>query len=401
MKIIQINSVCGTGSTGKIVVDICKLGKQHDFNMSVGYGRGSSPSEINTYKIGNAFDFINHVLVNFTLGQNGFASQHVTRKFLNWLDTQKPDIIHLHNLHGFYINVELLFQYIKSKNIPTVWTFHDCWPITGQCAHFDSIQCSKWTEQCYECPIYRTKYPYSIFHDNSRKNYIRKRECFTNVPNLTIVTPSNWLANIVKHSYLKEYPCKVIPNGINLNLFTPQKCSIDTSARKIILGVANVWTKYKGLHDFYKLADFLPDNFQIVLIGVNKQQKKYIERNYSDRFIAITHTNNQQELAAWYNKAFVFVNPTYEDTFPTTHLESLACGTPVITYNTGGCSESLDSKCGIVVEKGNISELANAILSLPHDSSLSASCRSRAQNYDRFTCFQAYIELYKNMHISQ
>ncbi len=398
MKIIQINTVCGTGSTGKITADICRLGAKQSFDMLTAYGRGTAPDDIKSYKIGNPIDFVCHVLVNFITGKNGFASKHVTKKFIKWLDFQQPDIIHLHNLHGFYLHIGLLFKYIKERNIPVVWTFHDCWPLTGQCAHFDYAQCNKWTTQCHDCPIYRSDYPYSLFHDNSRNNYLLKKSCFNNVPNLTIVTPSHWLANIVKQSYLKQYPCKVIPNGINLELFSPQENCATDSSHKILLGVANVWTKRKGIHDFYKLTDILPADYRIVLIGVSKQQKEFIERKYSPRILPIMRTNNQQELAQWYSRAHAYINPTYEDNFPTTNLEALACGTPVITYNTGGSPESLDSSCGIIIDKGNINDLATAILSLDSDCRISTDdCRKRSLKYDRFTCFQEYIELYKEI----
>lgn len=395
MKVVQINTVCGTGSTGKIAADICRIGKKSSYEMYVAYGRGNSPQDINGFKIGNRIDFLSHVLVNFVFGRNGFASKHVTKKFLQWLDHEKPDIIHLHNIHGFYIHIEMLFSYIKEHSLPVVWTFHDCWPLTGQCAHFDYIQCEKWQHQCYKCPIYRKEYPYSLFHDNSKQNYIDKKSIFNNVPNLTIVTPSQWLADIVSKSYLCSYPCKVISNGINLETFKPSNDFLSQTTPKIILGVANVWTQRKGLNIFYELAHKLPNTYQIVLIGVTNRQKKYIEKKYSPKISAITRTNNQSELAEWYSRATIYVNPTFEDTFPTTNLEALACGTPVITFNTGGSPESLNDSCGIIVEKGNVNELINAILSLENNSNITReSCRLQSLKYDRYSCFQKYIELY-------
>ena len=398
MKVIQINTVCGTGSTGKIAADICRLGTKQSIDMYCAYGRGTAPDDILGYKIGNQMDFVSHVLVNFIWGKNGFASKTVTKKFIKWLDKQQPDIIHLHNIHGFYLHIELLFNYIKERDIPVIWTFHDCWPLTGHCAYFDYAKCNKWTSQCYDCPIYRSDYPYSLLCDNSYNNFLSKKSCFNGVSNLTIVTPSQWLADIVKKSYLKDYPCKVIFNGINLELFSPQNKYAIASSHKIILGVANVWAKRKGIHDFYQLADILPSQYKIVLIGVNKQQKKYIEHNYSSRILPIMYTNNQQELAQWYSQAYAYVNPTYEDNFPTTNLEALACGTPVITYDTGGSPESLDSSCGIVVEKGNVKALAEAILSLDFNHQITSdACRRQSLCYDRFLRFQEYIELYKDV----
>lgn len=417
MKIVQINTVCGTGSTGKIAVDLYHIADQSGNEPIIAYGRGTAPENIQSFKIGNTMDFGHHVLINFFLGKSGFGSKTVTKRFLKWLDKVKPDVLHLHNLHGFYIHVGMLFEYIKAHNIPVVWTLHDCWPLTGQCAHFDYADCDKWQTACHHCPIYRSNYPYSLFRDNSRQNYILKRSSFTGVKNMTIVTPSNWLADIVKKSYLQEYPVKVIPNGINLELFKPaslkssdnmQKLSgntagthasdIPASSPRIILGVANVWSKRKGLDFFLKLSDMLDDTYHIVLIGLSKKQQSKIQSKYGKHITAITRTSNQEELVSWYQRAYVYVNPTLEDNFPTTNLEALACGTPVITFHTGGSPESITDKCGIVVEKGNIEKLKEAILSLDNKTeTTSSSCREQAVKFDRNVRFQEYMEVYEQL----
>lgn len=393
MKIVQINTVCGTGSTGKITVDLYNIADSAGCTPIIAFGRGTAPENIKSFKIGNTLDFGCHVLVNFFLGKSGFGSKMVTRRFLKWLDHINPDILHLHNLHGFYIHVGMLFEYIKSHNIPIVWTLHDCWPLTGQCAHFDYAGCDKWRSACHHCPIYRSDYPYSLFRDNSRQNFIMKKSAFTGVKNMTIVTPSNWLADIVRKSYLQEYPVKVIPNGINLEIFKP--ADGQTSAPKIVLCVANVWTKRKGLDFILKLSDMLDDTYHIVLIGLSKKQQSKIQSKYGKRITAITRTANQTELAKWYQRAYVYVNPTLEDNFPTTNLEALACGTPVITFNTGGSPESITEKCGIVVEKGNIDKLKEAILSLEKRTEItSLLCRQQALNYNRNICFKEYLKIY-------
>jgi len=401
MKIVYVNTVCGTGSTGKITVDLYRIAKQAGHAPFISYGRGSADAALSSYKIGNIIDFGSHVLINFFLGKSGFGSKTVTKRFLKWLDEIKPDLLHLHNLHGFYLHVGMLFEYIKTHNIPVVWTLHDCWPLTGQCAFFDYANCSKWQTTCCNCPIYRSNYPYSLFKDNSKWNFNTKKNVFSSISNLTIVTPSNWLADIVRKSYLSEYPVAVIPNGIDLELFTPANThTSDGIAQKacftkIVLGVANVWTRRKGLDYFLQLADLLDDTFHIVLIGVSQKQQSEITTKYGKRITAITRTTNQKELAAWYQRAYVFVNPTLEDNFPTTNLEALACGTPVITFNTGGSPESINSECGIVVEKGNITQLKEAILSLESRTDISSSkCREQALNYDRDSRFKEYLELY-------
>lgn len=395
MKIVQINTVCGTGSTGKIAADIYQLSENTGYESFIAYGRGNAPDKIQGYKIGNPLDFISHVLVNFFLGKSGFGSKAVTGRFLQWLDQIQPDLLHLHNLHGFYIHVGMLFEYIKARNLPVVWTLHDCWPLTGQCAFFDYTGCQKWQSACYECPVFRTSYPYSLFRDNSRENYFIKQKAFCNVNNLTIVTPSQWLSDIVSLSYLRHYPRLVIPNGIDLTLFRPMPdAAVQPASKRIILGVANVWERRKGFEAFLDLDSMLDPSWQIVLIGVSKKQQTLI-RKRCNHTLGLLRTATQEELAAWYSRAYVYVNPTLEDNFPTTNLEALACGTPVITYRTGGSPECLNDTCGIVVEKGNIQMLKKAIASLENHSHInSKACRKQAENYEKSICFQRYIDLY-------
>ncbi len=397
MNVVQVNTVCGIGSTGRIALDLYHLAEQHSMTSYYAYGREPSANDIRKFRIGNKFDFYTHVLSNFVRGNSGFASKHVTRKFLAWLDDIHPDLLHLHNLHGFYLNIELLFDYIKKHNIPVVWTLHDCWGFTGQCAYFDYAGCSNWKTQCHSCPIFRSNYPYSLFHDNSIENYRRKKQAFCGVQNMTIVTPSTWLANLVSDSFLKDYPIRVIPNGIDLSKFNYKETTND-SANRLILGVANVWTARKGLHDFYHLAEILPQNYRIMLVGVNKAQQHHIAKHYAGRISCVPKTNSIQELTACYQKADVFVNPTYEDNFPTTNLEALGCGTPVITYQTGGSPESITTNTGITVPKGDVQQLANAILSMETNQDISrATCREHAYAYEKEHCLSHYIHLYKEM----
>ncbi|MBR3606512.1 MAG: glycosyltransferase [Lachnospiraceae bacterium] len=408
MKIVYINTVCSTGSTGKITTSLYHLSKSAGHEPYIAYGRGTAASELNSYKIGNLLDFGAHVLSNFFRGNSGFASLKVTKKFILWLEEIQPDLIHLHNIHGFYINIPLLFDYIKRKQIPVVWTLHDCWPITGQCAFFEYSGCEKWKKECYSCPVYRSDYPYSLFKDNSKKNYYIKKETFTNIPKMIIVTPSHWMAFLIKESFLKEYPVITIPNGIDLNIFSPNTNNVSSKVplsqnpldnnKRILLGVANVWDKRKGLEYFKELADTLDSNYHIVLIGVSKKQQKKLGKQYPNRITAITRTTNQKELAEWYRNAYAFINPTLEDNFPTTNLEALACGTPVITFNTGGSPEALTSSCGIVVEKGNIKKLKEAILSLENSTEITSStCRIRSLIYDKDRVFEPYLELYNRI----
>lgn len=410
MRVLIINTVCNSGSTGRISAEISRLAEQRGHDVYFAYGRGGHPDDIHGFKIGNRIDFICHVLLNFFRGKSGYGSKSVTKRFLAWLDEIKPDIINAHNLHGFYIHVGLLFDYIKANNIPVVWTLHDCWPFTGQCAYFDYAGCDKWIKGCYKCPIYRTEYPYSLFCDNSKYNYIDKRKTFTGVNNLVVVTPSEWLSNLVKESFLKEYKVQTINNGIDLYRFriiNDDKCLVTEIKRKnkiseekrVILGVANVWTNRKGLDAFYYLADNLPEEYIIVLVGVSRRTAATIKNRYRGKIIGVKHTESIDELVGWYNLANIFVNPTLEDTFPTTNIEALACGTPVVTYKTGGSPEIIGFECGIVVEKEDSNGLAAAIETIiGKKPEISEDCRLRAlQKYNKDDRLAEYVDLMESM----
>ncbi len=400
MKIVQINTVFGTGSTGRIVSNLHNAILKSGNESLVAYGRstGTNNSDKNIYNFGNKTDFYNHVLLNFVTGKNAFGSVGNTRKLISWLDHQNPDVIHLHNLHGFYLNIELLFSYLKKRTIPIVWTLHDCWPFTGQCAYFDYIECSKWVSGCHDCPIYRTNYPYSLFRDNSKWNYAKKKELFTGLDSLTIVSPSEWLKTLVDRSFLNEYQTVVINNGIDTDIFKPM-VEFDMFKRdhlKIILGVANIWSETKGLNHLLSLSNLLKEHpeYKIVIIGVSKKQKADINRHYPN-IIPLQKTNSIDELVKWYNQAYVFVNPTLEDNFPTVNLEALACGTPVITFNTGGSPESLTTDCGIIVPKCDDMALKNAIMDM--SISNSKACRLQGLKYQIQNSNMEYLKLYESL----
>ena len=395
MRVVQINTVYGSGSTGKIAAALFKAAAAEGYESYAVYGRGSKRyGSRNFYRTGNIADFTGHVLVNFFAGKSGFGSKRATSRLLKWLDCVQPDILHLHNIHGFYVHVGMLFDYIREHDIPVVWTLHDCWAFTGQCAYFDYAGCTRWKTGCYNCPVYRRDYPYSLFKDNSLENYQLKRVAFTGVRDMTIVTPSKWLAGLVGQSFLKDYPLEMIPNGINLEIFKPVK-EIGCRKKKIILGVANVWSRRKGLEDFLELAQILDDCYHIVLIGVSAKQKTYIAKNFPRMITPIQRTENQQELAEWYSKAVVYVNPTWEDNFPTTNIEALACGTPVVTYRTGGSPECIDEACGMVVSKGDINGIKAAVDVLSgRYPEICVKCLEKAKEYNEVTRFRDYVQLY-------
>ena len=360
MKVLQINSVCGIRSTGRICTDIAQVLEAAGHDCKIAYGREQVPLQHQKYAYritniwGNRLDGLKARIFD----NAGFNSVGATKRLVRWMKEYDPDVIHLHNLHGYYVNIELLFQALKEMDKPVIWTLHDCWSFTGHCAHFSVAKCEKWKDGCYCCPLTRV-YPVSFGYDRSKKNYAAKKSCFTGIKNMTIVTPSQWLADLVKQSFLKEYEVRVIPNGIDRNVFQPAQGDFrreyGISDKKMVLAVASAWGKNKGLYDLFKLADLLGDEYRVVIVGLRPEQLKLVPENVT----AITRTNNTQELAHIYTTADIFVNPTYQDTYPTVNLEAQACGTPVITYQTGGSVESVPG--ANVVEQGNIEALAAAV----------------------------------------
>lgn len=400
MKIVLINTVAETGSTGKIVVALYRKLEMEADEACIAYGRGKCASSMKSYKIGTKWDFFLHVLRNFFRGEGGFGSGAATEKLIAYLEQESPDIIHLHNIHGFYLQCERLFEYIKRKNIPVIWTLHDCWPFTGHCAYFDFAGCMKWQTGCGKCARHRSTYPYALFRDNSQKAYARKRLAFQGVGNLTIITPSRWMKTLVEGSFLKDYPIKVIHNGVDLKAFYPNGQRNDCADQYIILGVANIWEKRKGLHYFKELSKMLDDRYRIVLVGLNCLQRICLKLEGYSRITAMGKTRNMEELRKLYAGASVYVNPTLEDNFPTTNLEALSCGTPVVTFDTGGSPESIDVDCGIVVEKGNVKRLKEAIEEIcGHPERYPAEKISeRAKRFSKEKMVEGYMQIYEEVH---
>src|SRR5690554_1090286 len=362
MKILlQINSVVNSGSTGRIAEEIGQTAIAAGWESYIAYSRNERPSSSKLIRIGNDKNIKLHGLQTRLFDRHGLGSKDATTAFIRKVEDIKPDIVHLHNIHGYYINMEVLFLYLKKVNIPVIWTFHDCWPITGHCSHFTFVGCEKWKTQCYNCPQ-KTGYPASYLIDRSKKNFILKKELFNSLSNLTLVPVSQWLSGILKESFLQNYPIKVINNGVNTEVFRPSEVSDFRNKHGLIdkfvlIGVATSWGERKGLNDFIELSKLLDSDFQIVLVGLTKNQIDLLP----DNILGIERTESVDALADIYATSDAFINPTYEDTFPTTNLESQACGTPVITYKTGGSPEAIDVSTGIVVEQGNIQDLVDAI----------------------------------------
>jgi putative colanic acid biosynthesis glycosyltransferase len=401
LKVLQINTSVNSGSTGKIAEDIGNLLLKQGYESFIAHGRGNRPSGSKLIKIGSKFGTYFHWLLTALFDKHGFGSKKETLTLINQIEIIKPDIIGLHNIHGYYINIEILFEYLKKSKIPIVWTLHDCWAFTGHCTYFDSVNCEKWKTQCFNCP--KTKfYPTSYLIDNSKKNYSIKKILFNLPKNIQLITPSNWLNNLVQQSFL-QHPVNTIYNGVDLSIFKSNNASIllrdkhQLNNKSVILGVASIWDKRKGLDDFIALSQILDSSkFQIILIGLSKDQIT----NLPAQIIGIERTENVQQLADYYSFADVFINPTWQDNFPTTNIESLACGTPVITYNTGGSPEAIDENTGIVVNKGDIEGLKNAIYNIINNvkNFYQTKCRKRAELFfDKNDRYMDYISLYESM----
>ena len=409
MKIVQINTF-PYKATGHIMMDIHKILTEQGYDSYVCWGRGRQANNDHEIVIADDIGVKFHGIYTRLLDKTGFASRRATKKLLRRLDEIKPDIIHLHNIHGYYLNIELLFNYIREHDINVVWTLHDCWSMTGHCAWFDMCGCEKWKTGCFNCEQLGT-YPASKGFDNSKWNWNKKKALFTSF-NLTIVTPSQWLRDIVMNSYLKNYRCEVINNGIDLNIFKPTENSeikkvqkkYDLDDRKIVLGVASEWTPRKGLLDFIKLSEMMQD-IQFVVVGLTERQIKEMPQNIK----GIKRTENQRELVALYTIADVFFNPTYEDNFPTTNLEALACGTPVITYDTGGSPEEIRNieknnavTVGEIIRKKScretdLNEVANRLTKWMETDSKKLQPDEYSSNLDSKQCFDNYLALYEKI----
>ena len=394
MKVLQINSVCGIGSTGRIATDLYKVLEEQNHECKIAYGRGSAPQNIDSIKIGSTIDNYFHVFKTRVFDKHGFGSVNATRKFIEEIKDYDPDIIHLHNIHGYYLNIEVLFKYLKEADKPVIWTLHDCWPFTGHCSYFEYVECEKWKSSCENC-VQKKEYPTSKLLDGSKLNYAKKKELFTSVKNMTIVTPSKWLSKIVKESFLGKYPIEVINNGIDLDVFKPTDSNFrdknNLNNKFIVLGVANIWVEKKGLKYLTELEKNLNDDYKFVIVGVDEKKKNELSKN----IIAITRTNNVKELAEIYTAADVFVNPTLEDNFPTTNLEALACGTPVLTFETGGSVECVDEKCGAIVPKKELENLKQQIIKIKENNFDSADCIKKSKKYDKRKRYDDYIRIYR------
>ena len=357
----------------------------------------ANPQEIKNHQyFGSWTENCIHYYLGSILGANGCFSFQGTKELLRYLDEFQPDIIHLHNLHEFCINLPMLFGYIKKNNIRVVWTLHDCWAFTGHCPYFGLVGCEKWKTECNHCPQPRV-YP-KMYLDTSKWMFHKKEKWFCGISNMTIVTPSQWLADLVAQSFLKKYPTKVINNGIDLSVFQPTQSNFRekyhiANDKFLLLGVAFDWGIRKGMDVFITLAKRLDQRYQIVLVGTNEM----IDQQLPSNIISIHRTKNQKELAEIYTAADLFVNPTREENYPTVNMEAIACGTPVLAFRTGGSPEILDETCGAVVGCNDIENMEEEIHRICREKPYSEEqCLKKAQSFDMALKYEEYIRLYED-----
>lgn len=386
-KLLQINVTSNWGAIGRIAEGIGLSALQKGWESYIFFGRYHNQSQSSVTQFGNNLDVYTHYLKNRILDGEGLGSKVPTKNLIKKIEEIKPDIIQLHDIHDHWINYPILFEHLTKIKTPIVWSFHDCWAFTGGCYHFETIGCYKWKTHCRNC-----KYRELFQMDQSFRNFKLKKECFGAIKDrLTIVGVSNWITDLAKQSFLKDSKFYTIHNGIDLSIFQNELVK-----ENYILGVSNIWNESKGLNDFINLRKLLSDKIGMVLIGLNKNQIKKLPKG----IIGIERTDSKKELVRYYQKAKVFVNPTYNDTFPTVNLEALACGTPVLTYKTGGSPEAIDHKTGLVIEKGDIKSLSDSIkkIILGEISFDSKDCRSRAEIFfNQKIQYNKYIDLYESL----
>lgn len=404
--LLQINVCCNMLSTGKIAEDIGKLAISNGYESYITYSKNYvRPSVSKTIKIQNDISFWFDVVERMLFDNYGLckSSNFATAKLIKDIENINPSIIHFHTVHFHQLNNEMLLSYLSHRGIPIVYTLHDCWPFTGNCTYFDTIGCDKWKTHCSNCPEPRS-YKNSLFYDRTSKNYDIKKRLFNQITNMTIVPVSYWLEGYVRQSFLKDKRIEVIHNGIDLDLFKPSnnddilkiRSKFGIGDKKLLLGVASDWSPRKGFDDFIRLSSHLDEKKVILLLGLNNKQIKNLPSN----IIGLNRTTNVKEMADLYSAADLFVNPTYQDNYPTVNLEAIACGTPIVTYRTGGSVEAVSENTGFIVEKGNINgliDVTNTVSRIGKEK-YAIPCRIYAETYfDKNKNFKNYINIYDDL----
>ena len=404
-KLLHINPVLRTStSTGRIIQEIGTVAMASGWDNYIAYSKGRDgimPSSSKLIPVGSKLSVALHGLATRFLDMHGLGSVLSTKKLVKEIDRLKPDVIHIHNIHGYFLNYKVLFDYLSKTDIPVVWTVHDCWLYTGHCYHYASVGCEKWKTHCENCPQKRA-FPSSVWLDRSYQNFEDKRKAFTSLKNFTVVTVSEWMKDEMSHSFLKDCNFQVIHNGIDLDVFNVQpddkavREKYGLGDKKIILGLASIWSKEKGWDDFVKMSEMLNDDEVIVMVGVTEKQQEQLPKGV----VGIRRTENVRQLAELYSAATAFVNPTWQDNYPTVNLEAIACGTPVVTYRTGGSVEAVTEETGYVVEQGDVEGLLKAVREIKNKGKeqYTAKCRAYAlANFRKEERYADYLKLYEDL----
>ena len=399
MKVLQINAY-GNFSTGKIAQGIALECNSSNIENLFLYGRNecANPS-VNSKKIASSFSCKFHFLMSRVFDRTGFYSYFQTKKIVKEIQKYHPDIIHLHIIHGYYCNIKVLFKYLANCGVPIIWTFHDCWAYTGHCAYYLSAKCYKWKTQCNRCTEKMT-YPRSFVFSQSKRNFIDKKKLFTSIKNLTIVANCDWLKSETLDSFFKDYKVIAINNGVDQNVFKYNQEAryklFGETKKTIVLTIANKWDIRKGLLDVievYKKLD--SDRFTFVVVGLTPEDWRLYNYDVPESFIVVNRTSNQKELSDYYSSADYFLCLSHEDTCPTTIIESISCGTPVLTYSIGGCSEAIvDGITGKTFLENDTDAIACFLSRLP--AFKRKECIDIGKKYDSKKCFAKYIDLYRD-----
>lgn len=405
-KLLQINPVIRVNtSTGRIMQEIGELAMQNGWECHIAYSKGRDgirECRSDIVPVGNIWSTAWHGIETRLFDRHGLASSHATRQFVRKIEEISPDVVHIHNIHGYFLNYQILFDYLSKAGIPVVWTVHDCWLYTGHCYYYSFAGCDRWQTGCHHCPQ-KKEFPTSLFCDRSRRNFEDKKAAFTSMPldRMTIVPVSEWIRNEMRRSFLNAYPFRVIHNGINTDIFNiyddrQVRTAFGLGNRHILLGVASIWSREKGLDDFIRMAGMLNEDEVVVLVGIKPEDRKRLP----DNVVGIARTENIRQLAELYAAADVFVNPTWQDNYPTVNMEAIACGTPVVTYRTGGSVEVITPSTGMIVEQGNLNELLKSIREIESKgkASYQEACRKYALlNFKKEDRYMEYLRLYEEL----
>jgi glycosyltransferase involved in cell wall biosynthesis len=399
MKIFELNTFCGAGSTGRIAVEIADYAAKQGDQTIIGFGAGepATGTEVYALRIGGKAGRKWHGALRKLMDMEGYGSALATRRLIRFLSQYHPDVVHLHNIHGCYVNHRLLFSYLRRANVPVVWTLHDCWSFTGHCAYFDMAGCGRWQTECHACPQ-KAAYPVCVGLGGSRRNFRRRKRLFTSLSNLTLVAPCRWMAELTRRSFLADVPVRVVYNGVDRGRFSPAASDIRArhgiGERYVALAVASDWDERKGLKYLPPLAEALGDTYRLVVIGLSETQIGKLPPG----MLGLSRTADPDDLIRWYTAADCLVNPTLEDNMPLVNLEALACGTPVVTFQTGGCPEAVTEACGAVVPKGDAAALAAAVKRVaPQKEAMRAACLAQAERFDAGMTAKAYYDLYREV----